>query len=104
MVIIMLGNKKEQIDCRHRLVKPRVQRRGCELRIVQLFEAENNSFTYLSKGCEDLFQFPRIMVRLIGLAVAKIGGAQFGSAGQQIIKAARPKRLEIEQVACVFLH
>jgi len=100
----MLGDKKEQIDCRHRLAKPRVQRRGCQLRIVQLFETENNSFPYLSKGCEDLFQFPRIMVRLIGLAVAKIGGAQFRSAGQQIIKAAFPKRLEIEQVACVFLH
>jgi len=100
----MLGNKKEQIDRRHRLVKPRVQSRCCELRIVKLFETENNLFAYLSKGCEDLFTFPRIMVRLIGLAVAKIRRAQFGSPGEQIIKAAFPKRFEIEQVAGVFLN
>ena len=103
-MIIMLGNKKEQIDCRHRLAKPRVQRRCCELRIVKLFETENNLFTYLSKCCEDLFTFTRIMVRLIGLAIAKVRRPQFGSAGEQIIKAAFPKRFEIEQVACVFLH
>jgi len=100
----MLGNKKEQIDRRHRLAKPRVQRRGCELRIVKLFETANNVFTYLSKCREHLFTFPRIMLRLIGLAVAKVRRAQFGSAGEQIIKAAFPKRFEIEQVACVFLH
>ena len=68
----MLGNKEEQIDRRHRLAKARLQRRCCELRIVKLFETENNSLTYRSKGCEDLFRFPRIMVRLIGLAVAKM--------------------------------
>jgi len=100
----MLGNKKEQIGRRHRLAQPRVQRRCCQLRIVKLFETENNLFTYLSKCCEDLFRFPRIMVRLIGPAVAQIRRAQFASAGEQIIKAAFPKRFEIEQVACVFLH
>jgi len=100
----VLGNKKEQIDCRHRLAKPRVQRRGYQLRIVKLFETENNSLTYLSKCREDIFIFSRIMVRLIGLAVAKIRRAQFGSAGEQIIQAAFPKRFEIEQVACVFLN
>jgi hypothetical protein len=83
MMIIMLGSKKEQIDCRHRLVKPRVQRRRCQLRIVKLFETENNSPTYLSKCCEDLFKSPRIMVRLISRAVAKIRRAQFGSAGER---------------------
>ena len=103
-MVVMLGNKKEQIDRRHRLAKPRVQRRCCQLRIVKLFETANNSFAYLSEGCEDLFTFSRIMLRLIGLAVAKIRRAQFGSAGEQIIQAAFPKRFEIEQVACVFLH
>ena len=86
----MLGNKKEQIDYRHRLVKPRVQRRCCELRIVKLFKTENNLFTYLSKCCEDLVKFPRIMVRLIGLAVLEIRRAQLGSTGEQIIKATFP--------------
>ncbi len=103
-MIIMLGNKKEQSNGRHRLAKPRVQRRGCQLRIVKLFETVNNLFTYLSKFCEDLFIFSRIMVRRIGLAVAKIRRAQFGSTGEQIIKAAFPKRFEIEQVACIFLN
>ncbi len=103
-MIIMLGNEKEQIDRRHRLAKPRVQRRCCQLRIVKLFETENNLLAYRSKCCEDLFKFSRIMVRLIGLAVAKIRRAQLGSAGEQILKPAFPKRFEIEQVACVFLH
>jgi hypothetical protein len=41
---------------------------------------------------------------LIGLAVLKIRRAQFGSTGEQIIKATCPKRFEIEQVACDFLN
>jgi len=82
MMIVMLGDEKEQVNCRHRLVKPRVQRRCRKLSIVKLFETKNNPFTRLSKRCKDFLAGSRIMVRLIGLAIPKIRRAQFGSAGE----------------------
>jgi len=102
-MVVMLGDEETEVDDGHGLAKAGVKRGAGEFGIVHSAEPFNDAVTDNFEVGQNIRDGAIVMAGFVGLAIFKVGGMQLGSARIVIIETLFPERLEIEEVAGVFL-
>src|SRR6267378_4267983 len=104
MVVVVLCREVEMIYQPHRLLQSWVQHRSRERLGRQRADAIQQVGSGSAKLGEDVVDVARVVVRVVRLAVAQVGGGQRVAAVEEVLHARAPQRLEIEEVTGVLLR
>lgn len=102
-MVVVLGDEETEVDNGHGLAKAWVERGAGELGIAHSGELFDDAGTDNFEVGQNIRDRAVVMAGFVGFAIFKVGGMQLGSADIVIIETLFPERLEIEEVASVFL-
>ncbi len=103
MMIVMLGDKIEQVRNAHGLIQARMKRGAPEIFKRLRFEPRDDGRAQATEVAQDFVDRLRVVLRLVGFLIREIGGAELFESAIEIIEAAGKKLVEIGEVPDVFL-
>ena len=104
MVVVVLRDEEGLVDDPHRHLQARMEAGADDLLLAELLEPGHVLRALGPEALEDVRDRALVVTRLVRLLVREVRRGQRGGAGERLLEAGEPERLEVEQVACVLLQ
>src|SRR5580704_3161802 len=104
MMIIVFGHEQSEVNQPHRRAKPRMESGTRKDQIIRSSQELHELGPCCAKGRKEIRQSVSIVVRLVSPTIRQVGRNELGIAYKELICAAHPERLQIEEVPDIFLH
>jgi hypothetical protein len=104
MMIIVFGHEQSEVNQPHRRAKPRMESGTRKDRIIRSSQELHELGPCGAKGRKEIRQLASVVVRLVSPTIRQVGRHKLGIAYKELLCAAQPERLEIEEVPDIFLH
>jgi hypothetical protein len=104
MMIIMLCDEVQVIGQPEGCFEPWMRDRAGKQRSLKSCNSVHQPQSRLSELGENLLEAPPVMPRLVSFPIAQVGDREFNRPRHIVVNSGHPQRLEVEQMAGMFLR